>query len=178
MIFFKSGLRPAGPPLQSFTLVHCTAYTRFYGLLWREKKRKKETITNIVKRTRYDLMHFIIIYYMCNVVAAVYVVYGVSSRAFTLFAYTYLCIITVVDVSSLAVNCTTYSFFLYTFQIFHRLRLGSFVVVLGNCARRKNLYFKYIHIQCILYIHCAVDLKTDIDVYNNILYLYNILFLL
>lgn len=64
VIFFKSGLRPAGPPLQSFTSVHCTAYTRFYGLLWREKKKKKRNNNKYSKAhtIRFNAFHYYILY--------------------------------------------------------------------------------------------------------------------
>lgn len=136
-----------------------TFFTDCYG-----EKKRKETITNIVKRTRYTIKCIILLWvYMCNVVARSRI-WGVDQGVYVVLVYT-CCI--VIDVSSLTVDCIRLTFFSMRYKFFVAWDWDPSLSTCHFCRRRpraysarrsssKNLYFK-----C---IHRAVDLKTVLSI--------------
>lgn len=108
-----------------------TFFTDCYG-----EKKRKETITNIVKRTRYDLIHYIIIiiiYYVfvCVISSLLLVarsrIWGVEQGVYAVCSY----MLYIHQRLVLDDRLYTNYFFFYTLQNFRRPRLGSFVVDLS-----------------------------------------------
>lgn len=75
VIFFKSGLRPAGPPPPSQSFAYTPPIHVFYGLLWREKKKRNNNKYSKAHTIRFNTLYYYYYYILCicvcNIVAAV-----------------------------------------------------------------------------------------------------------
>jgi len=65
VIFFKSGLRPAGPPPPRQSFAYTPPIHVFYGLLWREKKKRNNNKYSKAHTIRFNTLYYCMYIIIC-----------------------------------------------------------------------------------------------------------------